>query len=98
MKNKEITKADKDALFEAVAALQDKKEARDFFKDLCTPAELEALIDRWRVVHLLIDENPYRKIAQETGVSVTTVGRVAKCLFAKTSGYKVILKRLGVLT
>lgn len=98
MKNKEITKADEEALFQAVSALKNADEARAFFGDLCTPAELEALIDRWRVVHLLIDKNPYRKIAQETGVSVTTVGRVAKCLFAKTSGYKVILKRLGILT
>ena len=97
MKNKDFTKADEQALFSAVSSLKNEQEARKFFNDLCTPAELEALIDRWRVVHLLVQENPYRKIAQETGVSVTTIGRVAKCLFSKTSGYKVILKRLGVL-
>ena len=42
-----------DALFKAVISLRDVEECRNFFKDLCTPAELQALVDRWQVVELL---------------------------------------------
>ena len=45
--------AAEDALFDAVIALRDVSECRNFFKDLCTPAELQALVDRWHVVELL---------------------------------------------
>ncbi len=37
-------------LFTAVAALRSAEECRAFFKDLCTPAELQAMADRWAVV------------------------------------------------
>ena len=41
------------ALFNAVLTLRSLEECRDFFRDLCTPAELQALADRWAVVGLL---------------------------------------------
>ena len=44
-----------DALYEAVVCLRTPQECRDFFRDLCTPAELQALVDRWQVVKLLQD-------------------------------------------
>ena len=37
-------------LFTAVAALRTSEECRAFFRDLCTPAELQAMADRWAVV------------------------------------------------
>ena len=67
-----------DALFEAVISLKTREECRNFFKDLCTPAELQALVDRWQVVAYLEQGLPYRKIHDLTGVSVTTIGRVAR--------------------
>ena len=36
-----------DALFGAVNSLESVEECRAFFKDLCTPAELQALVDRY---------------------------------------------------
>ena len=60
-----------EALFKAMAVLQSTKEVRIFFKDLCTPAELQALVDRWQVVEYLQKQLPYRKIHDLTGVSVT---------------------------
>jgi TrpR-related protein YerC/YecD len=68
-----------------------------FFADLCTPAELEALVDRWAVVKYLQDGLPYRKIHDLTGVSVTTIGRVARFLIAGNGGYQTALKRLSPL-
>ena len=79
------------ALFEAIGALESKTECRMFFEDLCTPAELQALVDRWQVVLYLQKDLPYRKIHELTGVSVTTIGRVARCLIAGSGGYQTAL-------
>jgi TrpR-related protein YerC/YecD len=83
------------ALFRAVLALENETECRRFLEDLCTPAELEALVDRWSVVPLLEDGLPYRRIHDMTCVSVTTIGRVARFLSAGNGGYRTVLERLG---
>jgi TrpR-related protein YerC/YecD len=69
-------------------------ELRAFLKDLCTPAELQAMADRWAVVEYLQQDLPYREIHQITGVSVTTIGRVARYLAAGNGGYSLAAKRL----
>jgi TrpR-related protein YerC/YecD len=82
------------ALMQAVLAMRTVEECRDFFRDLCTPAELQALADRWTVVGLLQDGLPYREINRQTGVSVTTIGRVARYLSAGNGGYALAARRL----
>ena len=89
--------AAEDELFNAVLLLQDVNECRAFFQDLCTPAELQALKDRWVVAELLADGLTYRQIRDRTGVSVTTVGRVARCLAEPPAGYAAVLQRMGKL-
>ena len=84
-----------DALFDALNALRDRREIRDFFEDLCTPAELQALVDRWQVVAYLQQDLPYRKIHDLTGVSVTTIGRVARCLSDGAGGYQTAIDRIS---
>jgi TrpR-related protein YerC/YecD len=69
-----------DALAQALASLDSPAAVRRFLEDLCTPAELEAMADRWSVVPLLIRQVAYREIHEQTGVSVTTIGRVARSL------------------
>jgi len=81
-------------LFRAVASLKSWREAAAFFQDLCMPAELQAMADRWRVVDLLKQGKHYRQIYDETGVSVTTVGRVARCLALGDGGYNLIYDRI----
>ncbi|HXW09348.1 MAG TPA: YerC/YecD family TrpR-related protein [Steroidobacteraceae bacterium] len=83
------------ALYQAILTLRSVEECRDFFKDLCTPAELQALADRWTVVGLLQQGRPYREISKQTGVSVTTIGRVARYLEAGHGGYALAASRLG---
>ena len=75
------------ALARALAALDKPQEVQAFLRDLCTPAELEAMADRWRVVPLLRKGVPYREIYDLTGVSVTTIGRVARTLERGAGGY-----------
>jgi len=86
-------KVAEDALFEAIISLRTADECRRFFKDLCTPAELQALVDRWQVVEYLEQDLPYRKIHDLTGVSVTTIGRVARFLSDGFGGYRTAIDR-----
>jgi TrpR-related protein YerC/YecD len=82
------------ALFGAILSLQSIEECRAFFRDLCTPAELQALTDRWAVVGLLKSGLAYREIHKQTGVSLTTIGRVARCLTNGDGGYQIVSERL----
>jgi TrpR-related protein YerC/YecD len=82
------------ALYTAVAALETPEECRAFFRDLCTPAEIQAMADRWAVVDHLNRGLPYREIHRLTGVSVTTIGRVARFLASGNGGYETAARRL----
>lgn len=81
-------------LSEALLSLESPREAREFLEDLCTPAELEAMVDRWRVAQLLDQGLSYRDIRELTSVSVTTIGRVARFIERGTGGYRTVLDRL----
>lgn len=83
------------ALCTAVAALRTPEECRAFFRDLCTPTELQAMADRWAVVELLGRGLPYREIQRLSGVSVTTIGRVARFLANGNGGYATAARRLA---
>ena len=80
-------------LFATVLTLKTVDECRAFFRDLCTPAELQAIADRWAVVEWLQKGLPYRDIHRLTGVSVTTIGRVARCLADGNGGYALAVTR-----
>jgi TrpR-related protein YerC/YecD len=82
------------SLYRAIVALETVEEARAFFRDLCTPAELQAMADRWTVVGPLERGVPYREIHDRTGVSVTTIGRVARFLAGGHGGYRLVSQRL----
>lgn len=101
MKKRDITpevpmKQGLEALAQAFAALKSPADIKAFLQDLCTPAEMEAMVDRWQVVPYVINEIPYREIHEHTGVSVTTIGRVARTLNTGAGGYQAAAKRLGI--
>ena len=83
-------------LNEVLLLLKNKNEVSDFLKDLCTPAELKALEERWAVAQLLYEDGlSYREIAAKLKTSTTTVTRVARFLSSEPyQGYKRILKRI----
>lgn len=81
-------------LYAAFAALKTSAEAEQFLKDLCTPMEITAMADRWHVVPLIRQHTPYRQIHDLTGVSVTTIGRVARSMEFGAGGYQLIYERL----
>lgn len=82
-------------LFEAIASIKNAEEAKSFFYDLCTPAEIQAMADRWQVIPLIEEGKPYREIFALTGVSVTTIGRVARSLKYGSGGYQTIYERIS---
>lgn len=91
---KKSLKANTEALAIAINGLKNPEQIYAFLVDLCTPAELEALADRWQVVEPLSKAVPYRQIHDETGVSVTTIGRVARCLELGSGGYQIAYKNM----
>ena len=83
------------SLSEALLCLENSQEMKQFLEDLCTPAEIEAMVDRWRVAQLVNQGYSYRDILEITEVSVTTIGRVARFMEMGTGGYRTVLERLG---
>lgn len=65
--------------------------------DLCTPAEVRTLAERWHVARLLGETAlTYRDIHDATGVSTTTIVRVARFLKQEPyQAYKFAIERVG---
>ncbi len=85
-----------DELADALVRLSTKDEARALLADLCTPAEIHTLAERWHVAKLLdAGEMTYREIHEATGVSTTTIVRVARFLRQEDNGgYRALLDRM----
>ena len=82
------------ALIRAIVRLEDAEQCERFLTDLCTPAEIAAMADRWAVARLLDKHLPYRRIQQETAVSTATITRVARALYHGEGGYRGLLDRI----
>ena len=85
-----------DDLADALVAIDNRVQAGAFLADLCTPAEVQSLAERWHVAQLLdADELTYRQIHDATGVSTTTIVRVARFLRQEDNeGYRALLDRI----
>jgi TrpR-related protein YerC/YecD len=83
-------------LIQALLTLKNADEMQRFLKDICTPKEITDLADRWWVARCLDEgKHSYRDIHDKTGVSVTTIGRVARFLQQENfQGYRLVLDRL----
>ena len=70
-----------DQLCDALLTPKTRDQMRRLLRDLCTPAELNALAERWHVARLLDGtELSYREIHDRTGVSTTTIVRIGRFL------------------
>lgn len=79
-----------DELCAALLAPSDRGEMRRLLLDLCTPAEIRTLAERWHVARLLDETDlSYRQIHEATGVSTTTIVRVGRFLRQEANqGYR----------
>jgi TrpR-related protein YerC/YecD len=70
-----------DELCDALLTPKRREEMRRLLLDLCTPAEIRTLAERWHVARLLDGTDlSYREIHDGTGVSTTTIVRVGRFL------------------
>ncbi len=84
-----------DQLFEAVLCLKSQKECEQFFRDVLTVSELQAMTERFVVAEqLYLGAKSYRLINKETGVSTATITRIADWMKRGSGGYKLVLDRL----
>lgn len=83
-------------LCKAFLLLKNQGELFNFLKDLCTPQEIQALAERWKVCRLLDQQDlSYRDINNITGASLTTIGRVARFLHDESyGGYRMVLRKI----
>src|SRR3989338_3483874 len=82
-----------EALYKAFLSLRDAKECAAFLRDLCTVSEIEAMSERFAVAKLISANITYRDISTQTGVSTTTITRVAYWLRHGMGGYTSVLSR-----
>ena len=83
-------------LYSVLLMLKDADECERFLADLCTPQEIRALKERWRVCQLLEQGDlSYRDIQQITKASLVTITRVARFLKDESyHGYRDVLDSL----
>lgn len=87
-------KIEKRKLLRAVLSLKTEKEAAAFLRDLMTEKEIDEFAKRLKAAEMLTDKTPYTVIEKTTGLSSTTIARVAKWLNGKGGGYKTIINKL----
>ena len=76
MANSKIKSDNMDFLFDCILSLQSMDECYDFFEDLCTVNELQAISQRIVVAKMLSEKRVYSDIVKETGASTATISRV----------------------
>src|SRR3990167_5910611 len=85
-------------LVEAVLALKNGEEARLFLRDVLTEAEIKEFANRLEAASLLSKDVQYNAISESTGLSSSTIARIAKWLKGSLGGYRLVLARLSKVT
>lgn len=78
-------------LLQVISSIRDLDELNRFFQDIFTPAELDDISLRWKLLKDLHQGMTQRKIAEKYGISLCKITRGSKVLKQKGS---VVLKVL----
>ena len=84
----------KEILIRSILSLRDAEEARHFFSDILSEKELTEFYNRLRAAEMLMEEESYENIHEETGLSSATIARVGRWIKAGDSGGRKIIKRV----
>ena len=95
MANSKIKSDNMDFLFDCILSLQSMDECYDFFEDLCTVNELQAISQRIVVAKMLSEKRVYSDIVKETGASTATISRVNRSLQFGCNGYEKLFERVA---
>ena len=81
-------------LCQGLLTIKTDKEMQKFLIDLCTKTELQAMSERLQAAKLIKKGTPYREISKQTGLSTTTVTRIANWIKGGEQGYNLVIDRL----
>ncbi|SEO04798.1 Trp operon repressor family [Amphibacillus marinus] len=84
-----------DQLFDAMLTLKNREECYQFFDDIATMNEIQALSQRLTVAKMLHEGQTYHAIVEKSHASTTTISRVKRCLTYGSGGYQTVLERLA---
>ena len=93
--NKQTKKPRNEEMYKAILTLKSIDECINFFEDLCTITELQAMEQRYQVASLLNQGCIYNEIHEKTGASSATISRVNRSLQYGQEGYATVFKRLA---
>jgi TrpR family transcriptional regulator, trp operon repressor len=83
MSNKHVNE-----LADTIVSISERQTAKDFLKNILTPAELDEIVNRLQIVKLLKKGIPQREIAKKLGVSIGTITRGSRELKYGAPGFK----------
>jgi len=78
-------------LLKALVSIQDESVMQNFLYDLCTIAEIKAMVERLEIAKQLDENKSYREISDNLKTSTTTVSRVAKAFHHGQEGYLAVM-------
>lgn len=81
-------------MYRAFLKLKTPSEVHQFFCDLCTQAELNAIEQRYEVARMLDAGMIYNDILAQTNASSATVSRVNRSLVNGSGSYEMVFERL----
>jgi TrpR-related protein YerC/YecD len=81
-------------LVEAFLSLKNQGEMERFLRDLMTEGEIREFASRLEAARLLSRDMQYKGIIEKTGLSSTTIARIAKWLKGPEGGYRLTLARI----
>jgi TrpR family transcriptional regulator, trp operon repressor len=81
-------------LLHVISTIDDLDELERFFKDLFTPAELDDLALRWKLLKDLYRGLPQRKIANKYGISLCKITRGSRVLKKKDGVMGKVLRQI----
>ncbi len=81
-------------LANVLTEIDDPQMMKRFMNEIFTPAEIQDMALRWRLMNLLHEGTPQRTIAKRLGISLCKITRGSKVLKSRNSAVKKILIQL----
>jgi TrpR-related protein YerC/YecD len=81
-------------LCNAFLTLETTEECAAFLKDLLTPQERHAIVQRFVIAKMLSQKHSYADIIEKTGASTIIIARVKHSMTDSAGGYDTIFSRL----
>ena len=92
-----MNKTDKKTIerfYKAVMSFDSEEDCRNFFDDIFTIQEMQAIAQRFQVACLLTEGKSYVEVNKATGASTATICRVGKCINYGNGGYKKAIENI----